>query len=115
MDQEMTIGEVARALARIEQGQRELRDELASRMNQMVPMQVYTLEISALRGELVELKADLATQEKEVEADLAAVRDDLRTADRQRIIDRRWWLTAVGIPVAALLIQYAGLILGGGS
>ena len=84
---EMTLGELARALARIEDRQKE-------QATQYVPMQVYTLEIGSLRAELVEQKADLAQ-----------ARQESKEAEKQRIVDRRWWITAIAIPTALFLLN----------
>jgi predicted nucleic acid-binding Zn-ribbon protein len=111
----MTIGELHRVLARIEEGQKDLRRELAESRAQMVPMQVYTLEIAALRSESAELKAELVAGRKEQEGAVAGLREELKAEAKQRVLDRRWWLGIVAVPIAGLVQSYLAPLMGVGS
>ncbi|HLU76159.1 MAG TPA: hypothetical protein VKZ82_28535 [Nonomuraea sp.] len=114
-ESEMTTGEIARALSRIESGMADMRREVGERLGQMVPMQVYTLQHQALSEEIVELKAEVAEERKKRSAEVAEVRAEVTAAERQRVTDRRWWMTAVLIPVVSLVLTYVAPLVGGGA
>jgi hypothetical protein len=105
---DLTLGELARALARIEDRQKE-------QATQYVPMQVYTLQHATMQAEIAELKGEIAATREAHGSEVESVRAEVRAETRQRIADRRWWLTAIGIPVASLILQYLAPLIGGGS
>ncbi|MFC7739689.1 hypothetical protein ACFQXA_38050 [Nocardiopsis composta] len=99
----MTIGEVARALARIEAGQADLRREISERLDRTVSAELYGSQHKVVLDEIAEIKGDLD-----------GLRTEVRAQEQQRVMDRRWWLTAVLIPSAGLVASYVGPLLGGG-
>ncbi|MBV2364256.1 hypothetical protein [Streptomonospora nanhaiensis] len=114
MAEDMTLGELARLIERVEHGQQAMRQELSQRLDRTVSTDIYTVQHRAVMEEIAELKAAHAKGVQDFEDDVAQVREEVRAEARQRIADRRWWLTAIGIPVAALVLQYAGPLLGVG-
>lgn len=114
MADEMTPGEIARSLARIEAGQADLRRELGERLDRTVPLEVYQVQHRALTEEIAELKAEISAERKDRAEELSALREDIAESRRQRVLDRRWWMTAVAIPSAGLVGNYLSPLLGGG-
>lgn len=112
--EDMTTGEIARALKRIEDGQAalsrdlvagqaDLRRELTERLAQVVPTQVYQLQHQAVRDEITELQQDLGE-----------LRKDAKETEAKRGADRKWWITAILIPIASLVLTYLVPLLSGG-
>ncbi|MFC4565519.1 hypothetical protein ACFO4E_26990 [Nocardiopsis mangrovi] len=99
---EMTSGEISRALDRIEKGFADHRREVAEHLGQMVSEQVYDLEVGALRNEVVALKGELAQ-----------ALQDAKDSDHQRVVDRRWWIAAIAVPILLFLLNTALPILTG--
>jgi len=99
----MTPGEIARSLARIEAGQADLRREISERLDRTVSIEMYQVQHKQITDEIAELKSEIDATEQRITA-----------GEQQRVTDRRWWLTAVLLPVVGLVASYVAPLLGGG-
>ncbi|MFC7330825.1 hypothetical protein [Marinactinospora rubrisoli] len=112
---QMTLGELARLIGRVERGQQELRAEISQRLDRTVSSDIYAVQHAAIQTEIAELKSDVAAVRKEAEEGVGAVRGQIADERRQRVADRRWWLAAVGIPLATVVLPYLDALFRGGS
>ncbi len=106
MAEDMTLAEVARMLTRIENGMAELREDMAHRFNRTVSAELYSVQHQSIQTDLAEMRSDIDRHYREARNSTAELRDEIQTESQQRIADRRWWLTAIGIPVCAMVLQY---------
>lgn len=102
-------------IARIERGMSEMREEMASRFDRTVSTDLYAVQQKATQEDMAELRRDVDAQRESAQRATRELREEIRAEARQRITDRRWWLTAVGIPIGALILQYVGPLIGGAS
>lgn len=91
MPDQMTQGELGRAIGRIEEDVREVKRDLKSQQQQYVTRSEYETRMTALDRELVGLRSSVSAGFAEVKADLKNSRPS-------------WWV------VAALLISSAAVV-----
>lgn len=103
-DDDVTLGELARLIRRVEEGQQAMQRDLNARMDRTVSSELYTVQHKATLDKIAEL-----------ETDLGEVRQEARAADDKRVTDRRWWIAAVAVPVGLVLVDFVFPLLGGGA